>query len=167
MSTPTHHAYFFVARPEEVNGRLAAHGNKLLLNILNYTELLVEQPVITDESLQVFQIEVPADLVKVQQEGDRNAHLLWSGEKHGRSRRGELVTVQVRSILPFVTDGAGDVDPAAVAGAVFAAFAPNVQLGATILNVDDSTLASLGLNPSAAKAWAQAQVGGAVAAAAH
>ena len=156
MSTPTHRIYFLVLRPEQVNGRLVAHLGKLLLNLLNYSELLVAVPPITDESLQVFEVEVPLDLVQVQPEGDRVRHLLWAGEKYGKHRPNDLVTISIRSMVPFVSDAAKK-DPTAIAGATFAGFPPAVQLAATILSISDEVLGSAGINPTV-RAWAQDQV---------
>ncbi len=65
----------------------------------------------------------------------------------------------VRSTIPFASSFVPNkLDPVAAAGAVFAGFPPAVQLGATVLNVDDVTLAAVGLNPGPARAWAQSQV---------
>lgn len=151
MSTRT---FLVIVRPEQINGRLAAHGGKLLLNLLNYSELLTEMPVVKDDALQVFEVEVDEEQVRVQQEGPRELHLLWAGEKHARSRPGDLVTVQVRSLV----EASGQLDPVAAAGQVFSNFPPKVQLGAAILNVDDAAIAAAGLVPAAARKWAQEQV---------
>ncbi len=158
MPTPTHRPYLVVLRPEEVNGHLCAHEGKLLINLLNYTELLVELPAITDERLQVFEVEAPVDLLNVRQDGDRTVHMLWAGEKHAKTRPQDRVSVSIRSQVGFVSDGQGTADPVAIAGAIFAGFPPKVQLGAAVLNVDDAAIASLGLEPVAARAWAQKQV---------
>jgi len=157
MLTPTHALYFIVCRPEQVNGRLAAHDGKLLLNLPNYTELLTEAPVVTDGALQVFEIEISLDQVKVQQNGSRTEHLVWAGERHSRSRPGELVSVQVRSLVEFVSRGVTHNTPAQIAGMTFAGYPPNVQLSATILTVDDATLVAAGMSPDIRK-WAHAQV---------
>lgn len=165
MSTPTHRPYFLVCRPEQINGRMAAHGGKLLLNVLNYTELLVERPVLTDDNLQVFEVEVGLDQVRVQPEGDREVHLVWAGEKHARNRPSELVTISVRSLVGFVSDGAVQ-DPLAVAGALFADYPPAVQLAAVLVNLDDVTLVDAGLDPAKARTWAKARISSAETAAA-
>jgi hypothetical protein len=108
--------FFIIVKPDEINGRLAALGNKILVHLPNYFPVYHSQPVIADDSKQVFKILVADDLFDEIDEGGVIQPRLWQGAKGQRSRPGDLVTVEVTAASNDLSD-----------------LPPNVQLAAALV----------------------------------
>lgn len=88
-------SHFVVVRPEQVNGKLAAIGGKILLHLPNYTEVLRVRPTVKDDALQVFAVAPIADELREVVDNGRLRILLWKGDMTARSRPHEIVSVEV------------------------------------------------------------------------
>ncbi len=117
--------YYLVVRPEQINGKLAAHSGIIVLHLPNYTEVLVERPTIKDDALQVFEVIPPAGELRVVSDGGVDKHLLWKGDLIARSRPHEVVSVEVRTLTP-----APEYNPTQAAQSAFGGYPVKVQLAA-------------------------------------
>lgn len=157
---------YITVRPEQVNGKLAAHGGRVLAHLPNYFPVSdVPPPKLTDASLQQFAIQVEPDQVNIVIDGGVRKVYLWKGPKNSRQFENDLVTV---GILPLGTGVAGAVpSPAEIAlktlpvdlvREAFNEFPEPVRLAALIASSDDALLSSLPTAPGQLKAWAEAQL---------
>jgi hypothetical protein len=144
-------AYFVVVRPETVNGRLAAIGGKVLLHLPNYFEILNSRPKVTDDALQVFEVQPADGEVREVRDGDKTKFLLWKGDMNARSRPHELVSV-------VVMPAAVNLDITDQAKHAFAGLPKHVQLAGVLETCSNEELdaASVALKPTPnVRAWAR------------
>lgn len=135
------HVFFAVLKPDEINGRLAALGGKLLAHLPNYFPVYRSLPVVKDESHQIFKVLVPDDLFDELHEGDNVQPRLWQGAKGQRTRPMDLVTVEVMAVGSTASDDLADL-PA------------NVQLAGAIIGNPDAVPAIAGRTLEQIRAWA-------------
>lgn len=105
--------FYIVVKADEINGKLAARDGKLLVHLPNYFALHEQLPVLTDDSKQVFKVNVADGMFAVIDEGHGPQPRLWSGAKGERSRPMDLVTVEVTAVGDQLADLPSNVQLAA------------------------------------------------------
>lgn len=145
-------SFFLVVRPEQINGKLAAHNGQILLHLPNYTEVLADRPEIKDDALQVFEVIPAADEVRNQPESGQPRYLLWKGDQIARSRPQEVVSVEVRSLKPVEP-----IDPVKAAQAAFGSYPVSLQLAAVAMQAEPADLRAVfgSVDPGAVRSNAE------------
>jgi hypothetical protein len=144
--------FYAVLKPAEVNGRLAAHDGKLVVHLPNYFILDKDLPVVEDGSTQVFEVDVPDDLLDIVDEGKGPKPRIWSGARGQRSRSQDLVTVAIRSLPSADKTG----NQLAQARAAFATLPREVQVAAVVLSNPEVSAALAGKSEGDINIWADA-----------
>jgi hypothetical protein len=149
--------FYIKVTPGEINGFLAAQGGKILFHVPNYTELFEQPPVANDESHQVFLVGSPEDEIRTISDGGVQKTYVWKGDPQARSKPQDKASLEILSLVPFVT-AVAVMDPVAAAKAAFADMPADVQLAAVIqANTLDTLTALPEISPARASAlhmWA-------------
>jgi len=144
MSTEIH-SLFVILKHGDINGRLAAHGGKLLVILDNYTRVypaLPETP--ADENTHVFGIEVADDDLAIDKQDGGDQWRIWIGDKGSRSRPGEKASATVYSLKPLANEpGPTPLEAKEAAAILFDGLPDGVKLAAAIAAVPIQTLVDL------------------------
>lgn len=161
---PTTAYHFGIFKPGEINGFLQAQDGKVLVIMPNYTEVFTQPPVVHDDSLQVYALEIADEDLKEVQDGTTLKRYIWRGDKTSRPKPQDKITVPVLPVAAALGSSAGDT-PVEAARTVFAGYPQAVQMALVIAAQDPGTMASIfpeGLltaeQTNALLAWARQQV---------
>lgn len=137
--TPFHFAIF---KPGEINGFLQAQNSVINAILNNYTEVFTKPPVVNDDNLQVFAVQIEDEDLKEVVDGVTVKRFIWRGDKTSRPKPQDKITVP---ILPVATviGAASATAPVDQARTVFAGYPSDVQMALVINAQDPTTLPSL------------------------
>ena len=139
------HSLFVILKHGDINGRLAAHGGKLLVILDNYTRVYPELPETpADENTHIFGIEVADDDLAIDKQDGGDQWRIWIGDKGSRSRPGEKCSATIYSLKPMANaPQAALADPKEAAAILFDGLPDKVKLAASIAAVPVQTLVDL------------------------
>lgn len=139
---PTTAYHFGIFKPGEINGFLQAQDGKVLVIMPNYTEVFTQPPVVHDDSLQVYALEIADEDLKEVQDGTTLKRYIWRGDKTSRPKPQDKITVP---ILPVATviGAASASAPVDQARTVFSGYPGAIQMALVIAAQDPTTLSSI------------------------
>lgn len=137
--TPFHFAIF---KPGEINGFLQAQNSVINAILNNYTEVYTKPPVLHDDSLQVFAVQIEDEDLKEVVDGLNVKRFIWRGDKTSRPKPQDKITVP---ILPVATviGAASASAPVDQARTVFSGYPGAIQMALVIAAQDPTTLSSI------------------------